>query len=679
MDIKKFISCDNFNNNYNELIQKELSSINKGVSSEYECLYKVSDYEFFNLTVDMDDIINDPNIKEFAKLFNESECLCYSGPMIKRYMNPIKTDIPIDNYYNVSVIDTKTDPINMLKDSKLAENIELINNTYIIKTSNTTFYLNKKSNLILSNTVLKLENPLDRIVLGHNNIWVSGMFILELYKKISCYNSTLVDPLFKYPEDILNIYDRHKRDNKNIKYLIDTVDIEKIKVFDKNIIESTLIQYNDQRYNVLEYILIKIMSTKHPVINYHLKTIITHLSCYNYNRPIFFVAKFIGFDKKYPALYESLLEIPHYIDIEHTVNTKSLESLYHIDMFIINHLIKNDNDDIFIKYITKMNIKNKFKQSSKTSLKICIWLMENKAYKIINSMLESKLLCDTLKYKIIFLTGEFNLLGRDFIDRYLSNSNIDNKKKNNRIKITKKEDIIDGDSISIDSISEEDNTTINKELREIILTNLDDIVKKGLTRSFYIILKLCPDILQSDFYEDGNILHIINSDISIDILEIVLKINPELKNQQNKNGLTPINMYAKHGLTQCITMLLQYDTDYTITDNNNNTFIHALCRYGHHNTLQSIIRNVIDIIDYKNDKLMTPLLVASKNGYEEIVYILKGLDADMNAIDVYGNTVYHYICNESICLGIFVSNNPNKFGFTPKDYCKLNHSFYHFQ
>ena len=32
------------------------------------------------------------------------------------------------------------------------------------------------------------------------------MFILELYKKISCYNSDIVDPIFRYPEDILNIY-----------------------------------------------------------------------------------------------------------------------------------------------------------------------------------------------------------------------------------------------------------------------------------------------------------------------------------------------------------------------------------------------------------------------------------------------------------------------------------------
>lgn len=682
MDIKKFILCSNFNNNYNEVIQKELNVINKGISTEYECIYKVSEYDFFNLTVNMNDILNDPNIKEFSELFDEPECLCYSGPMIKRYLNPIKINIPIKNYYNVSVIDTKTNPIDMIKDSKLIENIELKNNIYTIKTSNTTFYLNKKSNLILSNTVLKIEEPLDRIVLGHNDIWVSGMFILELYKKISCYNSDIVDPIFRYPEDILNIYNREKLDDKNIKYLIDSVNVGKIKLFDKKIIESTLIQYNNQRYNVLEYVLIKMMDNKHPVINYNLKIIINHLSSYSYNRPIFFVAKLIGFDKKYPALYESLIEIPHEIDIEHTVNIKTLETVYHIDMFIINHLIKKDNDAMFIKYITKMHIKNKFKQSSKTSLKICTWIIENKAFRIVNSMIESNLLCDILKYKIIFLTEEFNLLGRDFIERYLNNSGINNKTQDSRIKITKKEKVKENSSeITIDSItdSEEDELKISKELRDIILLNLDNIVKKGLTRSFYIILKLCSDILQTDFYKDGNILHIIDSDISIDILEIILKINPELINQQNTKGLTPINIYSKYGLTKSITLLLEYNSDYTITDNDNNTFIHTLCCYGHQNTIQSIIRNVIDIIDVKNNKYMTPSIIAAKNGYEEIVYTLKGLDSDMNATDIYGNTVYHYICNSSICLGILVPNNSNKFGFTPKDYCKIDNNFYHFQ
>jgi DNA-binding ferritin-like protein len=292
------------------------------------------------------------------------------------------------------------------------------------------------------------------------------------------------------------------------------------------------------------------------------------------------------------------------------------------------------------------------------------------------------LLCDILKYKIIFLTEEFNLLGRDFIEKYLSNTGIGNDKQNSRIKITKKEDVKQNSSdISIDSITdiEEDNTMISSELRDIILINLDDIIKKGLTRSFYIILKLCPDILQSNFYKDGNILHIINSDISCDILEIILKINPKLINQQNSTGFTPINMYAKYGLTKSITLLLKYNTDYAITDNNNNTFIHTLCLNGYTTTIQAIIRNVVDIINIKNDKHMTPLIIAAMNGHEEIVYILKGLDADMNSVDIYDNTVYHYICNSGICLGLLVPNNTNKFGFTPKDYCKIDNSFYHFQ
>lgn len=680
MNIKKFISCSNFNNNYNELIQNELNAINKGVTTEYECLYNVSEYDFFELTCNISDVINDPNIKEFEELFNETECLCYTGPMIKRYMNPIKTNIPIKNYYIVNVIDTKTHPINMLKDSNMVKDIELNNNIYTIKTSNSTFYLNKKSNLILSNTALKIENPLDRIIFGHNDIWVSGMFILELYKKISCYNNDIIDPVFKYPEDVLDIYDRNIIHNQNIKYLIDTIDVENIKSFDKNNIESTLIQYNEQKYNVLEYALVKMMENEHPVINYHLRTIITHLSCFKYNRPVFFVAKLIGFNKKYPALYDSLLEIPHNINIEATVNTESLESVYHIDMYIINHLIKNDNDTMFIKYITKMNIKNKFKHISKTTTKICSWIIENKAYRIVNNMLELDLLCDSLKYKIIFLTGEFNLLGRDFIDRYLSNSGINNTQKNNRIKITKKENIHDNNSdTSNDCLYEEENSQINNDLRNIILENLNNIIKKGLTRSFYIILKLCPDILQNDFYDNGNILHIIDTDISIDILEIILKINPDLINQQNNDGFTPIHIYAKNGLIKSMTMLLSYNIDYTITDNNNNTFIHILCYYGHHQAVQSIIRNVIDIINSKNDKFMTPLMIAAKNGYEEIVYILKGLDADMNMKDIYENTVYHYICSSSICPGIIIPNKHNKFGFTPQNYCKINHSFYHFQ
>ena len=59
--------------------------------------------------------------------------------------------------------------------------------------------------------------------------------------------------------------------------------------------------------------------------------------------------------------------------------------------------------------------------------------------------------------------------------------------------------------------------------------------------------------------------------------------------------------------------------------------------------------------------------------------VLKGLNANLDEVDMYGNTVYHYICKSKLCPGILVVNKKNKFGFTPYDYCTIDHKFYYFQ
>ena len=59
-------------------------------------------------------------------------------------------------------------------------------------------------------------------------------------------------------------------------------------------------------------------------------------------------------------------------------------------------------------------------------------------------------------------------------------------------------------------------------------------------------------------------------------------------------------------------------------------------------------------------------------------YVLKNNGADLNVKDAYGNTVYHYICANSICLGMEIKNIPNFFGATPKDYCILSQKYYYF-
>ena len=76
------------------------------------------------------------------------------------------------------------------------------------------FYLDKKTSNTLSTCILSNTDNLNRIALHGNDLWVSGMFILEFYKRVSCYDASIIDPIFRYPEDILDIYDR-SIDNKN--------------------------------------------------------------------------------------------------------------------------------------------------------------------------------------------------------------------------------------------------------------------------------------------------------------------------------------------------------------------------------------------------------------------------------------------------------------------------------
>jgi len=133
--------------------------------------------------------------------------------------------------------------------------------------------------------------------------------------------------------------------------------------------------------------------------------------------------------------------------------------------------------------------------------------------------------------------------------------------------------------------------------------------------------------------------------------------------EKDDNGKTPLILYSELGLHKSILKLIANKADHETTDNLSDTFLHKLCQNGRLDILQSVIRDVIDIINVKNDKMMTPAIVAAYNHHEEIFYVLKGLNADLDATDVYGNTVYHYICRSKICPGILIVNKKNKFGF----------------
>ena len=71
-------------------------------------------------------------------------------------------------------------------------------------------------------------------------------------------------------------------------------------------------------------------------------------------------------------------------------------------------------------------------------------------------------------------------------------------------------------------------------------------------------------------------------------------------------------------------------------------------------------------------------MVTCKNKCEDIYYLLKGVNADLNIVDRFGNTLEHYICLNEMCIGMGIKNKENIFGYTPKDYCKISPDYYMF-
>ena len=85
-----------------------------------------------------------------------------------------------------------------------------------------------------------------------------------------------------------------------------------------------------------------------------------------------------------------------------------------------------------------------------------------------------------------------------------------------------------------------------------------------------------------------------------------------------------------------------------------------------------------ELINLQNKSYETPLIISAKNKQEDYIYFLKGIKADMNISDLYGNTVYHYICLNELCIGMAIDNKENIFGYKPSDYCKISQNYYYF-
>jgi hypothetical protein len=490
-------------------------------------------------------------------------------------------------------------------------------NEYVFETESYKIYLVKKKFKSPSHIILQ-RDYLKRICWLNGNIYTSSMFLIEFQKHVKYIESNYKDPYLNIPYDPLEIYELIDSNKSHPFYMIDYVNYEEfLKIPHKYLTKL----YNSK--TCLEYCFEKYIAEEHPLLQYYLKQIIIYLCEFTYLRPPYLYAKILGFDKSNIELYTTIKSVNNTRTVETTIETIiEPNTIDDINLLMLLNFIKNDNLKQFIEYIEYVKF---------TVTKIFIkYIVEYKAITIASYIASNKLFDENMIYYLILMTEHLELIE------------------------------VSGIKFNID----------------IAINYIKDIIENTKIRSFYYLYELDPSILLLSFDNNNNILHLINDIADYDsFIELIMKLKPELIDKKNDDKLTPVSYHTKNK-SKILISLLKYNFDITQTDNNGNTFFHYLCMTNDTDTLKIVLKKYSELINIPNNNYETPVIMCCKYNNENMYYILKSMGADLDEKDCYGNTVYHYICLNKICIGTIIKNEKNKFGLSPLDYLKLSHVYY---
>jgi len=646
MDTKKMLENNLIDMNYNRTKQKENEMLRNAInlkksSTDVNQNYLLDMKELDFITIDTSQLC-EQIIEQIKKSLHNDQLfdhLIIGGPWIRSMIvDPTRPNIPLRNELHLMFWGN-------LQLDQIIKNIDTSELSDMLITVDHRIY-NSPTHCILNQS-----EPLDRIGfnIGANKLYCSHMFIIQLRERYIEYDPNETDPVFGYPVDYLDIMNRTQHID-SLTGLIDTVDLKAIHTTDLSDLGDRFFDEPDgQQFTILEYCMTNLMKDMHPMVLNNLRLIMMNLMKIKYVRSPIYYSYMIGFADKFPALHNTMVE--EYGDLETSIldELKLWDRMHMVDMMIMHQYIKKDDDNQFVLYGSKSGMIRKLKQPSRTGDRLIGWIVENNPKKIMRTLVECKALSDHNHIRMIMLTQDLDLFDKKFLDQY-------------------NQQHIDSDDI----------------YKNHILDMILEIINSGATRSFMFITKIFPKLLKGEQIigtmekSGGNILHQIKSNQSADIVELICKLNRDLIDQVDLMGRTPLIIYSELGLDKCIDRMFRVKANLTISDRMGDTYLHKLATNGMYQIIQKYIRQSLEIIDTQNNMLESIAIIACKNGYEDIYYLLKGLKANTELSDKYGNICDHYICMSGICLGLMISNKKNRFGFIPKDYLKISQSFYYF-
>lgn len=314
----------------------------------------------------------------------------------------------------------------------------------------------------------------------------------------------------------------------------------------------------------------------------------------------------------------------------------------------------------------------------------------NSKIKIDNNMSEN---CDKINKLIItnLIKGDnnVNIIEYMMVYKYIIDADdCENIVKYNSRKIL--ETLIKTNNISIDDslccvlLTEAINMIeYLKTNNEYIIEKSKLILKELMIRnkyvSLYYLYGIDKSILNHIFEQGNTILHSLSNN-SKDVLKLVLNINPNISLCYNCNNQNILMTNIDKNIDIIFTILKYIDLDNI--DNNGNNIIHYVIKYNRIDILKHMLNNknysnyLALHINEKNKNGESSLLISTINGNEQMFYILCDIGGNVDTMDNNENTIYHYICKNKICLGMLMKNKPNKYGFTPKDYCEISTDYW---
>lgn len=497
-------------------------------------------------------------------------------------------------------------------------------NDYILDHEDKTVCLIKKKYISPSHILLQ-HDYIKRIGWENGTFYVSSRFLLDYQKHRKTLMSRVCDPILNIPYDPLGIFQVVENNNRNIIKLLEKNNLDELmNASSKNITKL----FNSK--TMIEICIDKYMKENNLLLQENYEKIIVYLMQFKFKRPVSLYARCIKLFKKNEILYQFICDNDsknHELseDILNYLNTVgNVNNVDDINNIMIDYFITKDDAQNLIEFLGSIH--------QKINKKILEKIVKYKSKFIMKELIENSLIDDYMTYNLILMSGNI-----EFIE--LIEFNMD-----------------------------------------IAINFLKDIIINGISNSFIYLIENDNTIVTTVFEDNKNIFHLIKPKGEYEkIIDKVFEYNNELINVCDKNGETPLIYHSKTN-PMLLDIFLKYDNiiDLTIRDNEGNNCLHHLCKFNEPKILKNIIKKYPELVNMPNSKSEYPIMVCCKNKMEEMFYILKNSDANLNIRDLYGNTTYHYICSNSICLGIEIKNIPNSFGVTPEDYCVLSTKYYHF-